>query len=459
MQNKTLYLVLIGLIAALGGLLFGFDMAVISGAIPLVKDQFALSSVEEGWFVSSALIGAIIGVIISGELSDRKGRKKALVLAAVFFFLSALGSTLAPSFTTLILARILGGIAVGIASNVVPLYLSEIAPPQVRGRLVTCYQLAITVGIVTAYVTNWGLLEFIHNGNESYDTSLISFIYREEIWRGMFSLELFPAVIFLGGLFFVPESPRWLFQQGSNKTATQILERISGPSSAEKQEAEIKKSLNQEKGSYKELLKPGMRIALFIGIMLPFFSQFSGINAIIYYGPRILNDAGLSINDALASQIILGAANVLFTFIAIWKVDSLGRRMLYLVGSAGATVSLFLTGLCFYIDANAGLLLLISALLFLAFFAFSIGPLKFVIAAEIFPNKIRGRALGLSILTMWISDAIVGQLMPVSLSGLGTAGTFWIFAGFCLMAYFFIYWLVPETKGKTLEEIEVMWAD
>lgn len=459
MQNKKIiFLVFVSSVAALGGLLFGFDMAVISGAIPFVKDQFNLSAVAEGWFVSSALLGAILGVAISGELSDRLGRKKSLFGAAILFFTSAIGCALAPSFTILVFARILGGMAVGIASNVVPLYLSEISPANIRGRLVTCYQLAVTLGILIAYLCNYGLLELVPIDQSEANESLLRFVFADQIWRGMFSLEVIPAVLFFIGLFFVPDSPRWLLKQGREKEGKGVLTRINGKTEAEKEVKDIQRTLNQEEGSYKELLDPGMRIALLIGILLPLFSQFSGINAIIYYGPRILNDAGLSINDALVSQIVVGVAIVLFTFIAIWKVDQMGRRILYLVGTAGATISLFLTGLCFYVEVNAGILLLISALSFLAFFSFSIGPLKFVIASEIFPNKIRGRALGISILTMWVSDAIVGQLMPVSLSGLGTAGTFWIFAGFCFIAFWVIYYLVPETKGKTLEEIQFMWS-
>lgn len=458
-NKKIVYLVFTAFVAALGGLLFGFDMAVISGAIPLVKDQFSLSPAAEGWFVSSALIGAILGVAISGELSDREGRKKSLMLAAVLFFISALGCALAPSFTILILARILGGMAVGVASNVVPMYLSEISPADIRGRLVTCYQLAVTVGILTAYLSNWSLLTLFPAEQAGINESMFSFIFGDQIWRGMFGLEVIPAVLFFIGLFFVPDSPRWLLKQGREDEGREILAKINGEEEAQKQVQDIHRTLDQEEGSYRELLAPGMRIALLIGILLPLFSQFSGINAIIYYGPRILNDAGLSIDDALASQIIMGVAIVLFTFIAIWKVDQMGRRKLYLVGTAGATVSLFLTGLCFYVDLNAGLLLLLSALSFLAFFSFSIGPLKFVIASEIFPNKIRGRALGISILTMWASDAIVGQLMPVSLASIGTAGTFWVFAGFCFVAFWVIYGLVPETKGKTLEEIQLMWSE
>jgi SP family arabinose:H+ symporter-like MFS transporter len=407
-ENK---LVLTTLVACLGGFLFGFDMAVVSGVLPLVQKQFELNSLQEGWFVSSALIGCIIGVLFSSSLSDRFGRKKTLFLSAAFFLLAAIGCTFLPDFTLLIIARILGGMAVGITSSVVPLYLSEIAPDNKRGRLVTFYQLAITIGIFSAYLSN--------NLLQNYT------------WRVMFGVGMLPSVLFLLGLTLIPESPRWLTKKTEVAADT----------------------------SYKQLLSPALKRALLIGILLPLFSQFSGINAIIYYGPTILLKAGITLSNSLLSQLFFGAANVLFTLIAIWKVDSLGRRPLYLWGTAGATISLILTGICFYTGATSGILLLLCVLAFLAFFAFSIGPLKFVIAAEIFPDGIRAKALSLSIMVMWIADAIVGQLTPMLLHSLGIAQTFWFFALFCLLAFIAVYKLLPETKGKSLEQIQSHWKN
>lgn len=408
------------LVASLGGFLFGFDMAVVSGILPFVREQFGLSALQEGWFVSSALAGCILGVIFSSDLSDRLGRKKLLFIAAILFLLAAIGCALFSQLSWLITARILGGVAVGIASTVVPLYLSEIAPDDKRGRLVTYYQLAVTIGILVAYLSNAMLLNYALAHPESGS------ILVKEIWRSMFGVGVIPAVLFLVGLTQVPESPRWLMQRQEQSRPT---------------------------GSYKELFGPEMKRAMLIGILLPLFSQFSGINAIIYYGPTILHDAGITLSNSFVSQIIFGAANVFFTIFAIWKVDSLGRRPLYLWGTAGAAISLALTGICFFTGAT-GLPLLLCVMAFLAFFAFSIGPLKFVIAAEIFPDHIRARALSVSIMVMWLADTLVGQLTPILLHSFGTAQTFWFFAAFCVLAFITVYKLLPETKGQSFEEIQ-----
>lgn len=446
-KTKTVGLLTITLVASLGGFLFGFDMAVISGVLPFIKQQFSLSAAQEGWFVSSALVGCIIGVAFSGELSDRLGRRKPLLLSAVLFVISALGCAFMPSLSLVIISRLLGGIGIGIASNVVPLYISEIAPAKIRGRLVTYYQFALTLGILVAYLTNAGLVSY----SEGSDNT--GFFYGE-IWRPMFGLGVVPALLFLAGLFIVPESPRWLAQKGRLDEANQIASAVSGSAGET-----IVKPTAASQGSYKELFSPGMRKALLIGILLPFFSQFSGINAIIYYGPSILNKAGISLENSLMSQVIFGVSNMLFTLIAIWKVDSWGRRPLYLYGTAGATIALVATGICFYTGATNGIWLLLCVLSFLACFAFSIGPLKFVVASEIFPNAIRGRALAISIMVMWVADTIVGQLTPILLEKFGSAGTFWFFASFCVIAFITVYKLLPETKGRSLEHIENYWKE
>ncbi len=454
-QTKRISILTITLVASLGGFLFGFDMAVVSGVLPLLQKQFDLSAFQEGWFVSSALVGCIVGVAISGELTDRIGRKKPLLIAAVLFLLSALGCATMPTLFLITASRFIGGIGIGLASNVVPLYIGEIAPAKSRGRLITYYQFALTFGILVAYLTNAGLLDYSLAHTRTGD-GWFGVATTNEVWRAMIGLGAVPAVFFLFGMFMVPESPRWLFQQGRIEEGKNIMAAIGMSAEAEKEAVAISKS-EDEKVSYKELFSPRWRKALLIGILLPLFSQFSGINAIIYYGPSILSNAGSSLSSSLISQIIFGAANMLFTLIAIWKVDSAGRRPLYLAGTAGAAISLLCTGICFASGATTSIWLLVFVLAFLACFAFSIGPLKFVVAAEIFPNKIRGRAMAISIMVMWIADTIVGQLTPILLKSVGTPATFWLFAAFCVIAFITVYKLLPETKGKSLEQIEAEW--
>ncbi|RZM28088.1 MAG: MFS transporter [Pedobacter sp.] len=455
MNNYKIYLGLITMVASLGGLLFGFDMAVISGVLPFVEKQFSLTPLQEGWFVSSALVGCIIGVSFSGDLSDRLGRKMLLFLSAFLFLISAIGCSLVAELNLLIAARLVGGIGVGIASIVVPLYLSEISPAAIRGRVVTFYQLAITVGILLAYITNSLLLGYSEQHAGTAGAGIFDLVYIAEVWRGMFSIGTILALLFVLGLFFVPESPRWLIKKGRLKEGQDILKKINdGREGAISTEAE-----QNENGSYKELFTLKLRKALLLGILLPLFSQLSGINAIIYYGPSILHDAGIDLSNSFLGQIIFGLANLVFTFIAIWKVDQWGRRPLYLIGTVGATISLFITGLLFYLGLTSSIFLIISVTVFLACFAFSIGPLKFVVASEIFPTRIRGKALGLSIMVMWVADTIMGQVTPILLREAGTAATFWVFAFFCLVAFITVYKLLPETKGKSLEEIETFWNE
>lgn len=442
-------------VAALGGFLFGFDMAVVSGILPLVTGQFSLSAFQQGWFVSSALVGCIGGVAISGELGDRYGRRRVLLLAAVLFLLSALGCGLLPTFSSIIAARIIGGIGVGIASSIVPLYISEIAPAKVRGQLVTYYQLAVTLGILVAYLSNAFLVQVASDMGAGM-SGWMGVWFQEEVWRGMFIVGTLPALLFLLGLLGIPESPRWLLQKGKTAEGKALLYRFGGEAEATS-DLESRRQQGQRQISYRDLFSPQLRKALLLGLLLPFFSQFCGINAIIYYGPSILNATGVSLSGSLQSQIVFGAANLLFTLIAVWKVDNLGRRPLYLIGTSLAAVSLIAVGACLYTENIKGIFLLISVIVFLASFAFSIGPLKFVVAAEIFPAHIRARAMALSIMVMWIADTVIGQLTPVLLENIGPAFTFWFFAFWCVLAFVTVYRLLPETKGKSLEAIEREW--
>jgi SP family arabinose:H+ symporter-like MFS transporter len=455
LNKSSSYLYLVCLVAALGGFLFGFDTAVISGTISLVKNDFALDAVSEGWFVSCALLGCIIGVVISGKLSDKFGRKIVMILSAFLFLVSALGCMYAGSFSGLIAFRLIGGIGIGVASMVSPLYISEFAPSRLRGTMVSLYQLALTIGIVTAYFTNAFLAS--HTG-EILSGSMFDKIFTHEVWRGMLGLGAVPALIFLLALFLVPESPRWLLSRGKKELAEKILVKIDGESAAKRElEAFSTQQTGEEEGSLKTLFKPVYRKALWIGLLLPFLSQVCGINAVIYYGPRILEQAGFTLNNALGGQVTIGLVNVVFTFVAIFTVDKWGRKPLLYIGIGGAVLSLIIIGILFQLGVISGPWILIFILAFIACFAFSFGPVCWVVIGEIFPNGIRGKAMSLATLTLWIGNFFVGQLTPVMLQGLGSSWTFWIFAICCSPALYLTWKLIPETKGRSLEEIDTHW--
>ena len=453
--SQKKYLFVICFIAAIGGFLFGFDTAVISGALPFLVNDFQFSPYMEGWFVSSALLGCILGVAASGRLSDMVGRKKVMVLSAGLFFVSAIGSMLATNVFWLISFRIIGGLGIGVASMICPLYISEIAPPTFRGRMVALYQLAITIGIVAAYFSNAYLVKV--SGSAGF-TGWFHYIFVEDVWRAMIGVGLIPSILFWLGLFIVPESPRWLFLKGRDKKAFDTLLKID-PVHARAEMNAVQASVSEEKGGLKELLSPVYRTALIIGLTLPFLSQVSGINAVIYFGPSILDKAGFSLGDALGGQVTIGLVNVIFTFVAIFTVDKWGRKPLLTLGISLAVISLLIIGFLFYANITDGPWILLFILLFIASFAFSFGPVTFIIINEIFPNAVRAQAVSLAILSLWIANFFVGQLTPVMLKapGWGPAATFWIFAVMCAPALYITLKLIPETKGKSLEEIENYW--
>lgn len=454
--KSSSYLYLVCLVAALGGFLFGFDTAVISGTISLVTRDFQLSAVGEGWFVSCALLGCIIGVAASGKLSDNYGRKLVMILSAVLFLLSAIGCMLSGSFTILIISRFIGGLGIGVASMVSPLYISEFAPSRLRGMMVSLYQLALTIGIVVAYFSNAYL---VNHAFDSFAGEGTQKIFSTEVWRAMLGLGAAPAVIFLICLFLVPESPRWLLVKGKEQKASIILTKLDGAEAAAKEVAAFKEQGDTEETSFKELFTPVYRRPLWIGLLLPFLSQVCGINAVIYYGPRILEQAGFTLNNALGGQVTIGLVNVVFTFIAIFTIDKWGRRPLLFAGIGGAVLSLIVIGLLFAFNLTSGPWILISILAFISCFAFSFGPVCWVVVGEIFPNAIRGRAVALATLSLWIGNFLVGQLTPVLLNGLGSSWTFWIFALCCSPALWITWKLIPETKGRSLEDIEGYWKE
>ena len=454
-QTNNSYLLFIALTAALGGFLFGYDTAVISGTISFVKTKFALDAAMEGWFVSSALVGCIAGVAFAGELSDRLGRKKALIASGMLFFISALGCAISASHTELIIFRLLGGIGVGVASMLSPLYISEVSPAKIRGRMVALYQFAITLGILFAYFFNAWLLK--NSSGLELQNALLHNIFAEEVWRAMFGSEMLPAMLFFITMFFIPESPRWLASKDKNQQAAVILTRINGSSLAEKELLSINETIaKEEKGSWKALFRPGIRVAMFAGIFLAILSQFTGINAIIYYGPRIMEEAGLKLSDALGGQVIIGFVNVIATVYAIWKIDKYGRKKLMLGGITGMAISLVIVGLLFLLKMTSGVIILIFILTFCASFAVGVGPVVWVLLSEIYPTNIRGRAMSIATLALWIAVAMIGQFVPWLLENVTPAGTFFVFALFCIPVPFILR-RIPETKGKSLEEIEKIW--
>jgi SP family arabinose:H+ symporter-like MFS transporter len=456
-EKNTAYLYLVCVVAALGGFLFGFDTAVISGTVSLVKNDFSLNAVSEGWFVSCALLGCIIGVSFSGKMSDKYGRKIVLILSAVLFLASALGCMLSNSFTVLIIFRLIGGLGIGVASMVSPLYISEFSPSRYRGMMVSLYQLALTIGIVLAYFSNAYLAN--HTG-DTHAGSLTEKIFGTEVWRAMLGLGAIPAAIFLVSLYMVPESPRWLLLKGDEQTAKDILIKIDGADAAEIEIKAFKaQDDNRNSDSLRELFKPVYRKALWIGLLLPFLSQVCGINAVIYYGPRILEQAGFTLNSALGGQVTIGLVNVVFTFVAIFTIDKWGRKPLLFAGVGGAVVSLLIIGALFALGMTSGPWILLFILAFIACFAFSFGPVCWVVVSEIFPNAVRGKAMALATLSLWIGNFLVGQLTPAMLEGLGSSWTFWIFALCCSPALWITWKLIPETKGRSLENIENYWKE
>lgn len=439
------YTYLLAFIATLGGLLFGYDTAVISGAIGFLSARFELDAVWKGWAASCALVGCMMGAAGAGTISDRWGRKSSLIIAALLFLVSAVGTALPRDLMEFILFRIMTGMGVGIAAMLSPLYISEVAPAAIRGRLVSLNQFAIVMGMLVVYYVN-SLVAGM--GDEAWNI--------ETGWRWMFGSGIFPSLIFLILLFLVPESPRWLTKQGQERQALAILTRIGGSAHAQSEMAEIKNTLAQESGSLFQLFQPGLFQALFIGIGLAVFQQITGINAVLYYAPEIFKSAGMISTKAINDTVIVGLVNMIFTVIAIGWVDKVGRKPLLLIGSIGMGFSLTWLGKAFLNQQLQGPWVLIYILAYVSFFAMAMGPVVWVVIAEIFPTRIRGRAMSVATVCLWISCFAVSQFFPLLLERL-QGKVFFLYAAMCVLAFLFIFLLVPETKGKTLEEIERAW--
>lgn len=443
-EGSLPYILLLTVVAALGGLLFGYDTAVIAGAIDYLQEKFNLSPGMKGWTTSNILLGCAVGAAFAGPLSDAFGRKRLLILAAVFFAVSAVWSAIPNTLTEFILARFLGGLAVGAAAIVSPLYIAEIAPAHLRGRLVALQQIAIISGMVVVSIVNWIIaLQGDHTWNV------------ESGWRWMFGSETLPALLFLLCLLVVPESPRWLLKRGRETEALYVLARLGGKLRAVWEAAEIRRAIAEETGRLDELLRPGYRRLLLIAIILAILQQVTGINAIVYYTPTIFRSSGSTDAWALFWTIITQAVNLGFTLIAIAIVDRLGRRPLLLLTSAAMGVSLVLLGTAFYAGLPQ-LWVVAFVLLYMASFAVGMGPVVWVVLAEIFPTRTRGLAMGIATVALWLADFLITQTAPMMYAAWGPAFAFWSYAVMCAVCLVFVSVFLPETKGKTLEEIERM---
>lgn len=457
-EGSVLYLTFISIVSALGGLLFGFDTVVISGTLTPLKAQFTLSPALEGWLVSSGLLACAVGAGLAGFLSDRFGRKPVLLVSGGLFVLCSIGCALARGVDILIWSRVIGGLGVGLASMVSPLYISEVSLPRLRGRMVTLFQFALTIGICLALVSNAGLHQLAVHGAGAQSHGLYRWMVVDQVWRAMYGMELFPSLLFMLLCFAIPETPRWLIKAGFSKRALEILSRIGGIAVGEKEMREIQEAIAQETGSITQLFEPGLRRALCVALFLAIVSELSGITVVFYYGPGILEKAGFSLGDALGGFVSIGLVNVIFTVIAIWLMDSVGRRPLLFIGNTGAFFALASIGFLFQSGYKEGLPLVAMMCLFVACFAFSMGPIKWVVMSEIFPTRIRGRAVAITTLAVWVTDGVYNQIFPMVRNSLGMAGSFFIFAAVLIPQFFFIWKVMPETKRRSLEQIERSWA-
>ena len=456
------YLIFLSVVAALGGFLFGYDTAVISGTIAQVTQLFQLDALQQGWYVGCALVGSIVGVLFAGILSDKLGRKLTMVISAVLFSTSALGCALSADFAQLVVYRIIGGVGIGVVSIVSPLYISELAVAQYRGRLVSLYQLAVTVGFLGAYLVNYQLLAWAESGTQ-LSVDWLNKIFITEVWRGMLGMETLPAILFFIIIFFIPESPRWLIVRGKELKAVNILEKIyNSITEAKSQLNETKSVLTSEtKSEWSLLMKPGIFKAVIIGVCIAILGQFMGVNAVLYYGPSIFENAGLSGGDSLFYQVLVGLVNTLTTVLALVIIDKVGRKKLVYYGVSGMVLSLILIGMYFLFGDSLG----VSSLFLLVFFLFyvfccavSICAVVFVLLSEMYPTKVRGLAMSIAGFSLWIGTYLIGQLTPWMLQNLTPAGTFFLFAVMCVPYMLIVWKLVPETTGKSLEEIERYWT-
>ena len=436
--NKTGYVYVVAGLTALGGLLFGYDTGVISGALLFIREEFQLSPFLQGFVVSSLLVGAMIGAVGCGPLTDRFGRRSIVILAAIVFGAGALIAGFAPTATVLVVGRIVLGLAVGLASVIVPLYIAEMSPPDIRGLLVAMNQLMITVGILLSYVVGYAFA-----GSEN--------------WRAMLLLAVVPAIVLLVGMIFMPESPRWLVANRSPERARNVLRRIRGTSDVEDELEDIEQAERQEEAGWRELLQPWLRPLLVVGILLNFLGQASGINTVIYFAPTIFETTGFEASASILATTGIGVVNVLMTIVGMSLVDRAGRKTLLLFGLVGMALSLGVLGLAFLLQGLSGAVgyvALACLVVYIASFAVSVGVVIFIIPSEIFPLKVRGSAMSICLLTNWGSNFAIATVFLTLLDVLGRSATFWLFTFMCVVFWLFTFFFIPETKGRSLEEIE-----
>ncbi len=443
----------ISLVAALGGLLFGYDWVVIGGAKPFYEKFFhLLEASQQGWAMSCALVGCLVGALVSGGLSDRLGRKRLLTVAAFLFAVSSLGTAAANTFSQFVVWRIAGGIAIGLASNLSPMYIAEVAPAQVRGRLVSLNQLTIVSGILLAQLINWVIARPVPPGATASD--ILDSWNGQMGWRWMFGVTAVPATLFFAGMFALPESPRWLARSGQPDEARRVLARCGGEGYSARALADIESSLGGARNvSLKEVLEPKTRRILFLGIGLAVLQQWCGINVIFNYAEEVFSAAGYTVSDILFNIVVTGVVNLAFTLVAVGMVDKVGRRLLMLIGAAGLAIIYVLLGAGYHAGSH-GLHMLLLVVAAIACYAMSLAPVTWVVISEIFPNRIRGEGMAVAVASLWIACFILAYTFPLLNHGLGPATTFWIYAAICICGFLFINFRLPETKGKTLEEIE-----
>jgi sugar porter (SP) family MFS transporter len=436
------YAYLIAAVAAISGLLFGFDTAVINGALIFLRQELALSTRGTEIATSSLLVGCALGAAVAGWLTDRLGRKRILIVSALLFALSSIGAAVPRSLAEFVAARVAGGLAIGVASVLAPLYIAEISPRAIRGRLVSLNQMAIVSGILLAYFVNWALS---FQGPSS--------------WRLMFAAAAVPSLAFLVALLFVPESPRFLVEKGKEDEALAVLTRVGGADPARAELAEIRETIAQEQGTLGELLERRLRRPLAIAVFLAVFQQVTGINTVIYYGSLIFKEqvGGQTDTAAIGANVAIGAVNFAMTIVALWLIDRLGRRPLMMAATGGMAAALIVLGLLFRIQPPPATMILVVILIYVASFGVGLGPGVWVVIAELFPTRIRGRAMSIATLCLWLACILITSTFLTLVEAIGSAGAFWLYAAMSLVTFVFVWRVMPETKGRSLEEIERSW--